>query len=545
MTTPGFRTHMRAGGIARLASLVIAAAALGSLLALVGGPDRESGARAVARTRQAAAVNRGGAPGNVPHVFVSVASGAPVMSIPRSFLGLSTEYWAMPLFERHISLFERILSLLHAPGTGPFVLRIGGDSADQAVWDLHLRRMPREIVDLTPSWFARTSALVRAAGARLILDLNLVTDLPSMAAQWARAAETELPRGSVVGFEIGNEPDLYDAGFWWRMYAPLRRVLGLLLPSEFAPRNYIDVFGSYARALAAFAPGVPLVGPAVANPARDLGWIASLLAAPRPGLGLVSGHRYPYSACVHNPLVPTYPTIPRLLSERATAGMARELEPAVRLAHSAGLPFRLTELNSVTCGGLPGVSDTFATALWAPDALFELLRAGVDGVNVHVRPYTVNAAFALTRHGLAARPLLYGLILFARTLGPDAQLVGVHVGANRPEHLKVWAVRVGGDRLRVLLINKGSYPVSLALQLPAMGRATVQRLLAPSVTARSGVTLDGQQLGVEGNWRGRAANETIAPGAHGYELTIGRTSAALVEVRPRPGALELGAVQAR
>jgi hypothetical protein len=63
MTTPGFRTHMRVGGIARLASLVIAAAALGSPLALVGVPDRESGTRAVARTRQAAAVNRGGARG--------------------------------------------------------------------------------------------------------------------------------------------------------------------------------------------------------------------------------------------------------------------------------------------------------------------------------------------------------------------------------------------------------------------------------------------------------------------------------------------------
>ena len=324
---------------------------------------------------------------------------------------------------------------------------------------------------------------------------HVVTDLPS-AAQWARAAETELPHGSIIGFEIGNEPDLYDAGFWWRMYAPLRQVLGLPLPSHFAPQNCVDAFSAYAHALATFAPGVPLVGPAVANPARDVDWIASLLASPHPGLGLVSGHRYPHSACVHNPLAPAYPTIPRLLRERAAAGMARDLEPAVRLAHSAGLPFRLTELNSVTCGGLPGVSDTFATALWAPDALFELMRAGVDGVNVHVRPYTVNAAFALTRRGLAARPLLYGVILFARTLGPDAQLVGVHVRANGPEHLKVWAVRVGGDRLHVLLINKGSHPVSVALQLPATGAATVQRLLAPSVTARSGVTLDGQQLEV-------------------------------------------------
>ena len=78
-------------------------------------------------------------------------------------------------------------------------------------------------------------------------------------------------------------------------------------------------------------------------------------------------------------------------------------------AHRAGLPFRLTEVNSVTCGGVPGVSDTFATALWAPDTLFELLRAGVDGVNVHVRTDAINAAFAFKRSGLVARPLLYGL----------------------------------------------------------------------------------------------------------------------------------------
>lgn len=126
--------------------------------------------------------------------------------------------------------------------------------------------------------------------------------------------------------------------------------------------------------------------------------------------------------------------------------MARALTPAVRLAHRAGLPFRLTELNSVTCGGVEGVSDTFATALWAPDTLFELLRAGVDGVNVHVRPYTINAAFAVTPRGLRARPLLYGLILFARTLGPGAQLLDARLTANHPEHVKVWAVRDGGAK---------------------------------------------------------------------------------------------------
>jgi hypothetical protein len=110
----------------------------------------------------------------------------------------------------------------------------------------------------------------------------------------------------------------------------------------------------------------------------------------------------------------TYPTIRRLLSERSSTGMADGVSAAVRAAHSAGLSFRLTELNSVTCGGRPRVSDSFATALSAPDALFGLMRVGVDGVNVHIRDDAINAPFTLTRAGLNARPLMYGLALFAR-----------------------------------------------------------------------------------------------------------------------------------
>ena len=103
--------------------------------------------------------------------------------------------------------------------------------------------------------------------------------------------------------------------------------------------------------------------------------------------------------------------------------MAQSVAPLVRLARSAGLPVRLTEINSVTCGGLAGVSDTFATALWAPDALFELAQAGVQAVNLHARVYTYNEPFTFDSHGLLARPLLYGLILFVRTLGPGARLL--------------------------------------------------------------------------------------------------------------------------
>ena len=199
-------------------------------------------------------------------------------------------------------------------------------------------------------------------------------------------------------------------------------------------------------------------------------------------------------------------------------------------AHASGLKFRLTELNSVTCGGKPAVSDTFATALWAPDALFTLLRAGVDGANLHVRYYAINAPFAITRAGFHARPLLYGLLLFERALGPGARLVPTRLAAPRALNLSAWCVRVRGGALHVLVIDKGSRAVRIDLRLPVGRAATVQRLLAPAAYSRSAVTLDGQQLGRDARWYGQHRAETLVPGPRGYRLTLPRWSAALVSV---------------
>jgi len=471
-----------------------------------------------------------------------IGSPAPVISVPRSFLGISTEYWALPLFERHSTLLARALSLVQVQGGGPLVLRVGGDSADATFWGSWARRLPRWALRLTPAWFAHTASLVQQTGARLILDLNLVTDTPVVAARIAAEAVRALPRASIVGLEIGNEPDLYSRAYW--------HAFGDGLPSRISPDSYVRDYDSYARVLARIAPHVALVGPVTAHPALNLDWVSRLLAGPHPRLGIVSAHLYPYSACVDRGS-PSYPTIARLLSERASAGLAAAISPAVALARRAGLPLRLTELNSVTCGGLPGISDAFATALWAPDALFELLQAGVDGVNVHVRENAINGAFALRNRGLIARPLLYGLIMFARTLGADANLLRTQVRAPRALHLKVWAVRTAGRLLHVLLIDKGTRAATVRLELPASGPASVQRLLAPSAGSRSGVTLDGQQLGSDARWHGQPADQTILPdhtsrpGLDGYQLTVPRLSAALVSAHLSPAGARSGGLSAQ
>jgi hypothetical protein len=462
---------------------------------------------------------------------VTISARAQPMPAPRSFLGLSTEYWTVPVWASHISLLDRVFALLRVDG--PMVLRVGGDSADHSFWS-PTRELPEWVFELTPSWLRQVSRMVTRSGTRLILDLNLVTATPQDAAQWARAAEAKLPTESIIGFEIGNEPDIYSHNSW---LSTMSNGSGLrTLPRTITATSYARVFDTYAQALEKIDPGVPLMGPALAEPQQGSRWLSALLAGPHPGLTAITAHRYPYSQCSRPP-ARTYPTIGRVLSENATAGMARTIRSTVLRARRAGLPVRLTEINSVTCGGRRGVSDTFATALWAPDALFELLRAGVASVSVHVRANAINMAFSLTAHGLVAHPLVYGMILFARMFGPGAELVPLQVSVQRSLHLKAWAVRVGGSRLNVLLINKGRRSVRVALRLPASGPASVERMQAPSVRSTSGVTLGGQHLSADGRWQGRRRIETVVPGARGYALTIAPMSAAMLTVAPRAGAL--------
>ena len=253
----------------------------------------------------------------VAEAVLTISPNASMTPVPASYFGLSTEYWALPLFEQNTPVFERVLSLLHVPGNGPLVLRIGGDSADHSFWmpKMTTSRTPAWEFAVTPGFLARLRGLVERDRVKLIVDLNLVTDTPLTAATWAHAAETSLPRGSIIGFEVGNEPDIYAHSYWVATIArsPLE---ARPLPLELTPDSYVSDFYAYAQVLGEGAPDVPLIGPAVAHPRVSLKWIKTLIADERPDLGAVSAHLYPYSACVKHASNSSYPTVARLLSWR-------------------------------------------------------------------------------------------------------------------------------------------------------------------------------------------------------------------------------------
>ena len=166
-------------------------------------------------------------------------------------------------------------------------------------------------------------------GVRLILDLNLITDrADDRDGLGAGGARPSFPRGSIVGFEIGNEPDIYSRWFWLTRMARTGSTGGSL-PRDLTPADYSRDFATYARLLHRLAPGTPLLGPAVANPTRHLSWISDVVAREHDRMGTVTAHRYPYSACVS----PALGQLPdgRAGAQREGVGAASpaRLQPAV------------------------------------------------------------------------------------------------------------------------------------------------------------------------------------------------------------------------
>jgi hypothetical protein len=195
--------------------------------------------------------------------------------------------------------------------------------------------------------------------------------------------------------------------------------------------------------------------------------------------------------------------------------------------------FRLDELNSASCSGKWGVSDTFASALWLLDTLFDLARIGVDGVNVHTFPGSAYEPFAImhTHRGWEAvvYPDYYGMLMFAQAFPAGARLVRV---AARHGPLKAWATAGPGRAVRVVLINKSphrTYQVQLRLRRGS-GSARVERLRAPSLRSIHRVTLGGRTFGSATATGQLPAlrNETVASEDGVYSITVPAASAALV-----------------
>lgn len=468
-------------------------------------------------------------PTSVPRdvAIITVSNSAGGRPIPAGFLGLSLENSAIiPYAGRDPRALDPVfLQLLRnlTPGQSP-VLRIGGDSTDWAWYPVRGLSKPKGVrVTLTPRWVAVMHSLAADLNARLIMGIDLEADSRTAADGEARAFERGIGKPRIEALELGNEPNLYSTLTW---YVRPDGVHVEGRPPGYDFPSFLDQFTSFAKGL----PG-PLAGPATGSPS----WMADIGAflAAEPRVRVVTVHRYPLQTCFVPQSSPEYPTIGNLLAPNATTGLAGGVAATVALAHARHLPVRVDEMNTDSCGAAPGVSNAFVSALWALDALFEMARVGVDGVNIHTYPGATYQLFTFTRaaRGWSASvaPEYYGLQMFARAAPAGSRLITTTTTNARG--IKVWATRGRKGRTRLVLINESLDRRTIAVSAAGGRRATLERLRAPRLTSTTGVTLGGQSFGTRtttGRLIGRSRVAKVVSRHRRYTFTLPAESAALV-----------------
>jgi hypothetical protein len=142
----------------------------------------------------------------------------------------------------------------------------------------------------------------------------------------------------------------------------------------------------------------------------------------------------------------------------------------------------MTEGNSCYHGGQPGVSDAFASALWAADYLLRVAQAGFAGVNFHGGGEGYYAPITGEPNATKLRPEYYGMQLAQRFAG--AAFVGVSIAGDARD-VNAYAAREK-DALLVVVVNKSGTPVQVRLRASVTRAAECWTLTAPSLDAKDG-----------------------------------------------------------
>jgi hypothetical protein len=440
---------------------------------------------------------------------VNVGS-TPIANIPPSFLGLSHEWNDAPNNMMGYSaigvntIYRQLLNNLTAYGSGPINLRIGGNSTDAT----------GEPTSTTVEPFVE---LNNALGAQFELGVNLGSDNVQLATDQAAAYSAQMPAGSLLAIEIGNEPDEYATNG--------------LRPSTYTLQDYYADFATWSSSIMPVLPaGLKLMGPVWAFYSNEQQYLPAFESQFSSVLGTFSLHSYGTNPASN-------PAVDFLLTPAAATTLPTAVAPGVVISHANGIPFRMGEIGAASDGGIPSVGGTFASALWSVDLMFNYVNVGVDAVNWLTGTNDSDAAFGFTHttsggintYSLSfINPLYYGWLFFEEATANNAQLLPLTL--NTPANLTAWAT-LGTSGPRVAILNKDeNLSGTVAVTMPGYSQANVLYLTAPSYTSVNGISFAGQTFdgSTDGTIQGTQA-PVVVTGANGvFQVPMTPTSAALV-----------------
>lgn len=396
-------------------------------------------------------------------------------TVPQDFIGLSYEsaQLANPAF---FAAGNKTLIDLFRELSRDGVLRLGGGTSDFTVFTTKEPTSPppfdavgpdtsknvKSDTPITPKALRNLRAFLDVANWRCLYGLNLARGpIPEMVEEATYVQRILGPR--LIAFQLGNEPDA-----WRNRYRP-------------ATWSYADYWKEWFPAHAAIVKQLPqakFAGPDVSNKIPYVtGFAEDIQKSHLHDVILLTSHYYAMGPAGKEGM-----TIDGLLSPNPK--LDHDLKMAMASAHSAGIPYRMTEGNSCWNGGEPGVSDTLASALWVADVMLNFASLGCSGMNLHGggNGYYTPIAGSLEA-GFERRPEFFGMEMAKQFIGASIQKSNLQCSSDR---VSAYAARKAGAQM-ILAVNKT--PQSLAIQTPVHHVKEQWLLSGPAIDAKQGVTL--------------------------------------------------------
>jgi len=399
-------------------------------------------------------------------------------------------------------------------------VRISGNQLDRdTLWVPAGQQPPNPLPDwvkdvVTPADIARLGTFLKATGWKAEVGVNLVHYDPALAADEARTLFADLGQ-RLSGAECGNEPEHYVSNGY-----------------RTAPYGFAEHKAEW-EACAAVVGSSRIAAPDLSSPGSTASWFSQFAQAEQDRINMLTVHNYTGAT-----------TVTQLLSPQVHDSELSIVAPQLATAQSVHVPIRVDETNSAVSGGLAGVSDVYASALWAMDYNLVMAQAGFAGLNFHggfgvcgaplfngkFQRYTpICAADEADRQAkiYTVGPEYYGLYMATR-MGPGT-FVPVSVSSDR--NVTAYAVRGDDGRTRIAVIEKdgtsgAAVPVTINVG-PRGGSAQVLRLTGDSLDSAAGVAVQGASVDRGGHLRtGRPDHARVHDGT--IDLTVASGSAAII-----------------
>jgi Glycosyl hydrolase family 79 C-terminal beta domain len=456
-----------------------------------------------------------------PQATVTIDTAHPFGRMPSDFVGLSYEMRELATWcttGECVGNFDakqgNLVQLLRTLGRSD--LRIGGNQLDRdTLWVPAGQPRP----DPLPSWtadvvtaedIARLKGLLTVTGWKAQVGINLAHYDPALAADEAHAL-TSVLGSRLSGVACGNEPNHYASNH----YRP-------------APYGFAEHRADWEACVALVEPGAPISGPDLSQPTGTAAWFGQFAQAERDRVAMFTIHNYTGAR-----------TIEQLLSPAVHDSELANAAPQLAAAQAAGVPIRMDETNSAVGGGIDGVSNVYASALWAFDYNMVMAQAGFAGLNFHggfgvcgaplyngrFQRYTPICAANvedMRAKVYRAAPEYYGLYMATR-MGPGRFLPVTLAGDH---NITAYAVRGDDGRTRIALIDKepttgAAVPVSLNVP-GAHGSAHVIRMTGSTLDSAEGVAVQGSQVDRKGRLHpGQAEHLQVRDGLVSLEIAAG------------------------